>query len=190
MHVTAIRLVVEHIRVVSDAQRTNLGSRPRIGTHRRVAFAQLLGDRAGRLRKGRQDQEVWRWPRIAHTGTSGAAEIFAAALAGNKRADLIGEHTIGRAASQKLVKLPDGTGLWLSTSALPHARRALRCTKRGRADGRGRRSRRRVRPARRRDQSRKTLERFGEKAARTASPRRKPTAFCYTEGSSNVYFAM
>jgi carboxyl-terminal processing protease len=52
---------------------------------------------------------------LMDTGTSGAAEIFAAALAGNKRADLIGEHTIGRAASQKLVKLPDGAGLWLST---------------------------------------------------------------------------
>jgi len=53
---------------------------------------------------------------LIDTGTSGAAEIFAAALAGNKRADLIGEHTIGRAASQKLVKLPDGAGLWLSTT--------------------------------------------------------------------------
>ena len=52
---------------------------------------------------------------LIDTGTSAAAEIFAAALAGNKRADLIGEHTIGRAASQKLVKLPDGAGLWLST---------------------------------------------------------------------------
>jgi carboxyl-terminal processing protease len=29
---------------------------------------------------------------------------------------LIGEHTIGRAAQQKLIKLPDGAGLWLSTS--------------------------------------------------------------------------
>jgi carboxyl-terminal processing protease len=35
---------------------------------------------------------------------------------GNQRADLIGEHTIGRAASQKLVRLPDGAGLWLSTT--------------------------------------------------------------------------
>ncbi|HYM23074.1 MAG TPA: S41 family peptidase [Vicinamibacterales bacterium] len=52
---------------------------------------------------------------LVDTGTSGAAEVFAAALAGNKRADIIGEHTIGRAAVQKLVKLPDGSGLWLST---------------------------------------------------------------------------
>jgi carboxyl-terminal processing protease len=53
---------------------------------------------------------------LVDTGTSGAAEIFASALAGNQRADLIGEHTIGRAASQKLVRLPDGAGLWLSAT--------------------------------------------------------------------------
>jgi carboxyl-terminal processing protease len=52
---------------------------------------------------------------LVDTGTSAASEIFAAAVSGNKRGDLIGEHTIGRAASQKLVKLPDGAGLWLST---------------------------------------------------------------------------
>ena len=52
---------------------------------------------------------------LIDTGTSAASEIFAAAVAGNKRGDLIGEHTIGRAAGQKLVKLPDGAGLWLST---------------------------------------------------------------------------
>jgi len=53
---------------------------------------------------------------LIDTGTSSAAEVFAAALAGNHRADLVGEHTIGRAAAQKLVKLPDGSGLWLSTT--------------------------------------------------------------------------
>jgi carboxyl-terminal processing protease len=52
---------------------------------------------------------------LIDTGTSAAAEVFASALAGNKRADLIGEHTIGRAAEQRLIKLPDGAGLWLST---------------------------------------------------------------------------
>ena len=40
--------------------------------------------------------------------------MFAAALDGNKRADLIGEHTLGRAAVQKLVKLPENRGLWLT----------------------------------------------------------------------------
>jgi carboxyl-terminal processing protease len=51
---------------------------------------------------------------LTNPGTSGAAEVFAAALNGNKRAELIGERTLGRAARQKLVKLPDGSGLLLS----------------------------------------------------------------------------
>ena len=53
---------------------------------------------------------------LVDNGTSGGAEIFASALLGNKRADSVGEHTIGRAGDQKLVKLPDGTGLWLTVS--------------------------------------------------------------------------
>ena len=53
---------------------------------------------------------------LIDNGTSGAAELFASALVGNKRADLIGEHTIGRAAQQRLIKLPDGSGLWLTTT--------------------------------------------------------------------------
>lgn len=51
---------------------------------------------------------------LVTAGTSGAAEVFAAALNGNKRADLVGEHTIGRAGSQKLVPLPENRGLWLT----------------------------------------------------------------------------
>jgi carboxyl-terminal processing protease len=47
-------------------------------------------------------------------GTAGAAEVFAAALDRNSRADLIGENTLGRAARQRLVKLPDGSGLLLT----------------------------------------------------------------------------
>ena len=47
-------------------------------------------------------------------GTSGPAELFAAALTGNKRATLIGERTLGRAARQRLVRLPDGSGLLLT----------------------------------------------------------------------------
>ena len=55
-----------------------------------------------------------RSPCSSRPGTSGAAELFAAALDGNKRADLIGERTLGRAGIQKLVRLPDGRGLWLT----------------------------------------------------------------------------
>ena len=51
---------------------------------------------------------------LVDSGTSGAAEVFAAALKGNDRAELVGGHTFGRAARQRLVKLPDGSGLLLS----------------------------------------------------------------------------
>jgi carboxyl-terminal processing protease len=51
---------------------------------------------------------------LVDQGTSGPAEVFAAALDGNNRADLVGEHTLGRAARQRLVKLPDTSGLLLS----------------------------------------------------------------------------
>jgi carboxyl-terminal processing protease len=51
---------------------------------------------------------------LTDSGTSSAAEIFAAALAGNKRASVIGERTLGRAARQKLVRLPDGSALMLT----------------------------------------------------------------------------
>lgn len=51
---------------------------------------------------------------LVDNGTSGAAELFAAALTGNKRGTLVGEHTLGRAARQKLVRLPDGAALLLT----------------------------------------------------------------------------
>lgn len=53
---------------------------------------------------------------LVTTGTSGAAEVFAAALDGNGRGDLVGERTLGRAGAQKLVKLPENRGLWLTTA--------------------------------------------------------------------------
>jgi carboxyl-terminal processing protease len=51
---------------------------------------------------------------LVDQGTSGAAEVFAAALDANQRAELVGERTHGRAARQRLVRLPDGSGLLLS----------------------------------------------------------------------------
>ncbi len=53
---------------------------------------------------------------LVDSGTSGPAEVFAAALAGNKRAELIGEHTVGRTGVQEIVKLPDGTALWITST--------------------------------------------------------------------------
>jgi carboxyl-terminal processing protease len=52
---------------------------------------------------------------LVDQGTAAAAELFASALNGNKRAELVGERTLGRAARQQLVKLPDGSGLLLSS---------------------------------------------------------------------------
>jgi carboxyl-terminal processing protease len=52
---------------------------------------------------------------LVSQGTAAAAELFAAALSGNDRAELVGERTLGRAARQELVKLPDGSGLLLSS---------------------------------------------------------------------------
>lgn len=51
---------------------------------------------------------------LTTNGTSQAAEVFTAALVDNDRAKTVGERTLGRAALQKLIKLPDGTGLWLT----------------------------------------------------------------------------
>lgn len=52
---------------------------------------------------------------LVSNGTGRAAEVFAAALANSKRADLVGEPTAGLASVQKLIKLPDDHGLWLTT---------------------------------------------------------------------------
>jgi carboxyl-terminal processing protease len=51
---------------------------------------------------------------LVTAGTSGAAEVFAAALDATGRADVVGEQTLGRAGLQKLVKLPENRGLWLT----------------------------------------------------------------------------
>lgn len=51
---------------------------------------------------------------LVDSGTSGPGEVFAAALAGNKRASLIGERTQGRVTEQMLARLPDGSGMLIS----------------------------------------------------------------------------
>jgi carboxyl-terminal processing protease len=53
---------------------------------------------------------------LTDLGTSGPSEVFVAALDANKRAESIGERTLGRVTIQKLVKLSDGSGLWLTAS--------------------------------------------------------------------------
>jgi carboxyl-terminal processing protease len=110
--------------LVVDVRRTSGGS-PDIG----LSLARLFvgtGTLAMRETKGVDRQMIDAGPGdgtvnlpmvlLVDAGTSGAAELFASALSGNDRADLIGEHTIGRAGEQKLIKLPDGSGLWLTTT--------------------------------------------------------------------------
>jgi len=53
---------------------------------------------------------------ITNHGTAGPAELVAAALLDNKRAELVGEKTFGEGAQQKTFELPDGGALILSVA--------------------------------------------------------------------------
>src|SRR5580698_5155724 len=53
---------------------------------------------------------------LVNRGTDGPAELAAAALLDNKRADLVGEKTFGEGAQQKTFELPDGAALILSVA--------------------------------------------------------------------------
>jgi len=53
---------------------------------------------------------------LVNRGTAGPAELVAAALQDNKRADLVGEKTFGEGAQQKTFDLPDGAALILSVA--------------------------------------------------------------------------
>ncbi|WP_263359130.1 S41 family peptidase [Acidicapsa ligni] len=53
---------------------------------------------------------------LINRGTAGAAELAAAALADNKRADTVGERTFGEGSVQKTIELPDGAALLLTVA--------------------------------------------------------------------------
>ncbi len=53
---------------------------------------------------------------LVNRGTAGPAEIVAAALMDNKRADVVGEKTFGEGSQQKTFELPDGAALILSVA--------------------------------------------------------------------------
>jgi carboxyl-terminal processing protease len=53
---------------------------------------------------------------LVNRGTAGPAELVAAALLDNKRAELVGEKTFGEGAQQKTFELPDGSALILSVA--------------------------------------------------------------------------
>ncbi len=53
---------------------------------------------------------------LVNRGTSGPGELAAAAIADNKRGELVGEKTFGEGAQQKTFELPDGAALILSVA--------------------------------------------------------------------------
>jgi carboxyl-terminal processing protease len=53
---------------------------------------------------------------LVNRGTAGPAELVAAALGDNKRADVVGEKTFGEGAQQKTFELQDGSALILSVA--------------------------------------------------------------------------
>jgi carboxyl-terminal processing protease len=53
---------------------------------------------------------------LVNRGTAGPAEIVAAAVADNKRGDLVGERTFGEGTQQKTFELPDGGAIILSVA--------------------------------------------------------------------------
>jgi carboxyl-terminal processing protease len=53
---------------------------------------------------------------LVNRGTSGAAELAAAALADDKRAELVGERTFGEGGVQKTIELPDGGAVILTVA--------------------------------------------------------------------------
>jgi carboxyl-terminal processing protease len=53
---------------------------------------------------------------LVNRGTAGPGELVAAAIADNKRGELVGEKTFGEGAQQKTFELPDGAALILSVA--------------------------------------------------------------------------
>ena len=81
---------------------------------------------------------------LVNRGTAGPAELVAAALLDNKRADVVGERTFGEGTQQKTFELADGAALILSVAKYespsgktPGRRRDARRSG-GLGDGRGR----------------------------------------------------
>jgi len=63
-------------------------------------------------------QQIWKSPvvLIVNRGTAGAAEVFAAALLENKRAEIVGERSYGDASIRKALSLDDGSAVILSVA--------------------------------------------------------------------------
>jgi carboxyl-terminal processing protease len=61
---------------------------------------------------------IWKNPVsvLIDGSTSGAAEVLASAIVGNRRGDVVGERTFGLASEQKLITLDDGAALFLTVA--------------------------------------------------------------------------
>ncbi|GAC1624438.1 MAG: S41 family peptidase [Candidatus Acidiferrum sp.] len=61
---------------------------------------------------------AWKGPVsvLIDSTTSGAGEVLASAILGNKRGDVVGERTFGLASEQKLISLDDGSAIFLTTA--------------------------------------------------------------------------
>jgi len=64
---------------------------------------------------------------LVNRGTAGAAELAAAALADDKRTELVGERTFGEGSVQKTIELPDGAAviLTIATYSSPGGKKFL-----------------------------------------------------------------
>jgi carboxyl-terminal processing protease len=64
------------------------------------------------------DKAVWHFTVdvLISPSTSGAAEVLAGAIKGNKRGDLVGERTFGSASEQKIIPMDDGGALILTVA--------------------------------------------------------------------------
>jgi carboxyl-terminal processing protease len=64
------------------------------------------------------DKSVWRTSVdvLISTSTSGAAEVLAGAIKGNKRGEVVGERTFGEASEQKIIPLEDGGAVILTVA--------------------------------------------------------------------------
>jgi carboxyl-terminal processing protease len=67
---------------------------------------------------------------LTNRGTAGAAEILAAALGDNKRAQVVGERTYGDAAMRKAITMDDGAAIILSVAKYysPEGNKAIQDT--------------------------------------------------------------
>jgi len=61
---------------------------------------------------------AWKHPMVVLTsnGTAGAAEVVAAAIGGNQRAQVVGARTTGTASQQRLIPLEDGAAIVLTVA--------------------------------------------------------------------------